>query len=182
MFNRTLAHLQKLPLQTRIQILWISGVILATLLVALWTFSLKWEIRRLGQSTEILTNEQPIKLEEKFTKIEWAEIGPQTKIFFAVSNQTADILNFSQIDDITLTLGKNIFKPIKLIDRQNRPFPQRILSHSQIFGVLIFDLQETDSAEIVFSDLFFEKAPETIFQENLSVNLDELDQKQELRN
>lgn len=181
-FERLISQLRQKPYQTRIKILWTTTAVAGLLVLAVWGVSLKSEINKLdGQKLLPEINAQQ-ENDKKFVEVERVESsGNAFNIFFRVKNDTNDILNFSRAEEVTLQARGTEISPNQISDRQNKQFVQKILSHTENFGVLVFPPLNSDSAELTFKDLYFEKSPETIFKEVLELDLDELKKDQTLR-
>ena len=173
--------LQQKPLHVRIRILWGTTLVLGILLIAVWGMTLKAELNSISGNQE---NNEPLKqTSSQYIFVERAESQDDTlTLYFRVNNPTNDILNFSKLEDIEFTVQGTTLKPSKFTDRQGQSFVQKILSHSENFGTLVFSLEEAADSSITFDDLYFESKPETIFKETLELDLEKLSQPQELRN
>lgn len=176
-----IAELQQKPLHIRMRVLWATTAVVAVLLVALWGITLKSELNHLGGNTPA---PQPIpQTAVKYIFVERAETTKNSfLLYFRINNDTSDILNFSKLTDIKLTANGNSINPSKITDRQGQNFVQKILSHSENFGIMIFPLNSAADGSIVFDNLYFESHPETSFKETLNLNFEELNKPQELRN
>ncbi|MBI3952655.1 MAG: hypothetical protein HY336_01735 [Candidatus Doudnabacteria bacterium] len=180
--QQLLAKVQNKPYETKLKILWSTTLLVGILLISLWLLDLKSTVSKLGNNDSPQTNNSAVT-SKQFIKLERAEVADgSTKIFFSASNDTDDILNFSTINDIRLDVSKSGVKPAKILDRQSKPFVQKILSKSQEFGTLVFSGSMEGSGEIIFDQLYFEKHPESLFKEIIQIDFDGLAKNQELRN
>lgn len=128
-----------------------------------------------------IENETPTQ-EAKYVKVERVESSNNNfKIYFSVHNTQTDILNFSSSNEVKLTASGKTIGPERIVDRQNKPFVQKILSKTENFGILIFPQINSQTAELLFEDLYFENQPDKIFKELLSLDIDELTKNQEVR-
>lgn len=179
-----LKNLRHKPYATKVKILWTITVSVAVILVIIWGYTLRNQISKLDGEKLIdlpdLRN-QP-QVESKFVKIERVESSAkELKIFFSVKNESNDILNFSRAEEVGLEANNSTLVPLYLLDRQNKPFVQKILSKTENFGILIFPPVQADHAVITFKDLYFEKTPQELLKETIKLNLDELTKDQTLR-
>lgn len=179
-----LTKLQHKPEAVRVRILWAVVLVVAAILMILWSVNLKSQFADInGDNLFTLPEEESDTLEQKFISVENAEhTDTGLKIFFKIKNPTKNILNFSKADDITLIIDNEKNAAMKLTDRQNQAFVQKILSDTENFGILFFPKTEARTGKLEFDNLFFENAPETIFKEILDLNFDKLNNQEELRN
>lgn len=179
-----LSELQKKPYETRVKILWGTTAVAAIVIIVIWTFTLKDTVGNIGPisltpSGQINKNQSEISV----ITIERAErINNNLRIYFNINNATDDILTFSKLEDVELELSSGKKQPISLLDRQGLPLVQKVLSHTQIFGTLIFDNTEETEATLKFNNMFFEKAPDNTLMQTLPLNLQTLIQNSEVRN
>jgi hypothetical protein len=103
------------------------------------------------------------------------------KIYFNINNPTNDIINFATTDNIKLLVNDAKLNPLRILDRQKKPFVSRILSHTQNFGILYFNPTSADFGTLTFSDLFFEKKPDGLFKEEFNLDFQALNKPEELR-
>lgn len=179
-----LKQLQQQPYKTRIRIMWGTTVVLAVILLSIWVFSIKKEIANLdGQNLlGIQESHEAAAQEAKYVKVERIEQSSTSfKIFFSVNNMENDILNFSSNTEVELVVDDLTIQPLRILDRQNKPFVQKILSKTENFGILVFPQVDQDSLTLSFKDLYFENRPDKIFKESIPLDVSELKKNQELR-
>src|SRR5688572_1354024 len=125
-----IASLQQKPLHIRMRILWGTTLVFGVLLVALWGMTLKAELNHISGNK---TDEEPVlKTAVKYILVERVQSQDDTlTLYFRVSNPTNDILNFSKIKDIRLSVNGTALEPSKFTDRQGQNFVQKILSRSE---------------------------------------------------
>ena len=187
--NQLLRNLQNKPYPVRIRILWISTIIIGIMLLTIWLISLKKNLSDLsGFNVLDINNAQNSQIVSKsqtqYIKIERVDSTNDGafQIFFKINNPTLDILNFPPAEKIALNTDRTKLVPLKISDRQGKPFVQKILSKTENFGVLIFQSVKADTGTLIIDELYFEQKPQTIFQETLELNFKELAKSQELRN
>ncbi len=179
-----LNNLQHRPYAVKVRILWTITVSAAVILIVVWGYSLRNQINKLdGEKLISLPNLQnQTVVESKYVKIERVESSTEgLKIFFSVKNDTNDILNFSRAEEVELEANNSKLTPLRLLDRQNKQFVQKVLSKTENFGILIFTPVKTDRATITFKDLYFEKSPEQLLKEVIKLDIEELTKDQRLR-
>lgn len=178
-----LKKIQQQPYRTRVRILWGTTMTVGLVLVIIWFFSVKQEVSRID-NTDLLgiqENEPPAQ-EAKYVKAERIEqTSTSLKILFSVNNSSNDILNFSSDSEVSLVVNGSSTNPVRILDRQNKGFVQKVLSKTENFGTLIFPKIDFSQAELIFEDLHFENEPDKIFKESLPLNFTELNKEQELR-
>lgn len=180
-----ITKLRHKPYETRIRVLWSTTAVLGIILLVLWGYTLKSEIGNLNgtQLLDLPNLDLSQDTPPKFIKVERIEeTATVLKIFFSVNNDSADILNFSSVEEIELSANNTTYQPVQVLDRQNKPFVVKVLSHTENFGTLVFPPVNSDLASITFKDLHFEKQPETIFQETLKLEVAKLKKDAQLRN
>lgn len=178
-------NLQNKPYATRVKILWGAVSIIAVVLFAVWTLSIKSSVSELPGGNILGSNEIKTFAErnEDITQIEYAETtSEELKVYFKISNPTTDILNFSEASDITLTIKGKEYHPKQVVDRQENPFVKKILSKTTNFGILVFDKIEGDEGTLVFDQLSYEKSVEDTFKDENNLIFEELKPLNKLRN
>lgn len=175
-------QLQNKPYQTRVRILWFTTAVVALIIAALWLVSLKVSVKDINVKDLDLSLPN-LQNATKYIVVERAIIEQaNTKIFFKVQNSTDDILNFSTSESISLKMDNQALTPTSILDRQNKPFVQKILSNQQEFGILSFKNNELKEGQLIFDHLYFEKQPEKIFKEIISIDLNKLIKQEQVRN
>ncbi len=181
-----IAELQKKPYATRVKILWGTTAAFAVILLAVWSLSLKSTIKNSsGQPLIPQSSQNPSVDQEEanFLTVERTETaGNVLKIYFNLNNQTDDILNVSKITDIELTTEAGTLKPTKMTDRQGASFVQKILSHTQNFGVLTFAATNEKEGTLTFNEMFLEKNPDQLLMQSLELDFSKLNQDSKVRN
>jgi len=181
-----IGELQKKPYATRVKILWGATAAFAIILVVIWSVSLKSTIENSsGQPLIPQTSEDSNVSQEEtsFLTVERTETtGNTLKIYFNLNNQTDDILNVSKIADIELTTEGGTLKPTKMTDRQGLTFVQKILSHTQNFGILTFPAANGNEATLIFNEMFLEKNPEALLKQTIELDFSKLNQDSKVRN
>lgn len=176
-------NLQNKPYETRVKILWGGVIVIGILLVFAWVFSLKSTISGLDKNSS--ANSAPAETptaKTQYITIERAETSAgNLRIYFKIKNPSNDILNFSKLEDIKLVAGGRELSPVKLLDRQNKPFVQKILSKTENFGMLTFLSEMPDEGKLSFDQLFFENQPQLIFKETSDLDFSQLVKTEELR-
>ncbi|MBI2355987.1 MAG: hypothetical protein HYV13_02180 [Candidatus Doudnabacteria bacterium] len=178
-----IAKIQQKPYKVRMRMLWGATAAVALILMVIWFFSVKKAVTNIDSQDLLNINRNEIPVQEaKYVKVERIEESNNSlKIFFSVNNPETDILSFSSSTEVELTTNKLTLNPVQIQDRQNKMFVQKILSKTENFGILVFSKVDSDSIKLVFKDLYFESRPDKIFSESISLNVDELKMKQELR-
>ncbi|MEJ0021651.1 MAG: hypothetical protein WDN47_03645 [Candidatus Doudnabacteria bacterium] len=180
-----LTKLQKQPYNTRVKILWGSVVVAAIILFGLWVLTLRSSIKHLDTSDLL---KSPSTAGANSTKVNYAAVervdtgSGNLKIFFNFNNTTDDILNVSSLSNISLTANGASIAPSQMTDRQGKPFVQKILSHTQNFGILVFPKIDGASAQLTFDQMFFEGSPDQILSQKLDLDLKKLGKPNNLRN
>ncbi len=177
-------NLQNKPYQTRVKILWGTVIASTLILIGLWILGLRSEFGNLDKQSVLGSNTQVSTISaQHYTQIDGAEIANnQLLIYFSVKNDTGDILNFSKPADVKLTVNGKDNNPSKITDRQNQPYVQKILSHTQNFGIAAFDISQFKSGLLTFDNLSFENNPQSTFKEQVNVDLSKLSQPKDIRN
>lgn len=188
MWKKFLEELQNKPYQTRVKILWGGVSIAAIILLVIWSFSLRSTIKDLKGVDLINTSKNnssnnQTQTQTQYATIEWAEINiSNVKLFFNYNNPTNDILNVPALTDITLSLNGKLLNPTQITDRQNNPFVQKVLSHTQKFGILVFPRVDGEAGELNFNQMFFEQTPNATFNQKINLNLKDLEKSAKVRN
>lgn len=186
-FQNWLENLQNKPLKVRVRILWVVCLAVAVALIAIWSLSIKAQIKNIGNDKNNKDNSSPVS-EQPENTVQYIAVervedqGNSLKIYFNVNNNTNDILNFSKMEDIELKLNDQTKNPLAVRDRQGNAFVGKVLSKTQVFGIITFDKVQEDSATLTFGQLFFEKHPELILKQSLDLNFKQLKLEQNLRN
>lgn len=179
MWNNFLNKIQSKPYETRVKILWITTTIAAICLVAVWAVNLKAQIKNFSPKPE--GQNQTIESAPRYASVDRAEItNNEVKIFFKINNNTTNILNVSKKDYVRLEIDGKIYTPIRVTNRQGNDFVAKVLSHTEEFGILIFENIQGNSGKLTFDQLSFE-GETTIFRESFEINLDKLNQTKEIR-
>lgn len=181
-----IGELQKKPYATRVKILWGTTAAFALIIIVLWSINLKTTIKNsdgqpLVQAPDTIN--QLNQTESNFVTVERVEINNSAlRIFFNLNNTTDDILNVSKLSSIQLTTEKGTTSPTKILDRQNQTFVQKVLSHTQNFGVLVFPTTDQKTATLTFNEMFLEKNPNQLLKQTLELDLAKLNQDSTIRN
>ena len=179
--------LQEKPYEVKVRILWGTVIGAAIILVVILVFNIKSTLQNVDGKKLIDLN-TPSSQTTKDTEIQYASVErverteKVLKIYFNLNNSTDDILNVSKVSDITLTFDGNESKPQSMADRQGSPFVQKILSHTQNFGVLTFAPINANLATLTLDQMYLEKNPSSIFQQKLELDLDKLTETTKVRN
>lgn len=181
-----IAELQKKPYATRVKILWGGTAAFAIILVIIWSLSLKSTIKNssgqplIPQASELTSKDQE---ETDFLDVERTETtGNTLKIYFNLNNKTDDILNVSKTANIELVTNAGTFRPSKMTDRQGQTFVQKILSHTQNFGILTFSAVNDTKATLIFNEMFLEKNPNQLLKQTFELDFEKLNQDSQVRN
>jgi hypothetical protein len=183
-----LKNLQQRPYHVRVRILWSTVLVVAVLLLIVWVQNLKSNVNKMDNSNmlgvdvgEVL--QEVSESQQKNISIEWLEQQNNLLlVYFKVNNPTDDIMNFSKLEDIKLEVKGNIEQPTKITDRQGNAFVQRVLSHTQNFGILTFVTTGADGETLVFDQMNFEQSSDKIFKESFVLDYAVLTNTPELRN
>jgi len=183
-----ISNLQKKPYETKIRILWGTGIVAGIILVVVWVFSLKNTIQNAGNepflpTTASVSGSTSPQSQTQFVSVERVEKTTSSlKIYFNLNNQTDDILNIPSVDNITLNSSGNTTHPVTILDRQSQPFAQKVLSHTQVFGILAFPATPDTQGTLTFDQMFMERTPDQIFQQQLILDFKKLNQDPKVRN
>jgi hypothetical protein len=183
--NNFLDELQKKPYGTRVRILWGTTAVVAIIVIIIWGISLKASIKNTtGKSLVTPPVSRQDQSDSQFATVESMETSKdQTKIYFNLNNPSDDILNVSPLENISLTINNETISPSALQNRQGQPFAKKILSHTQIFGVLIFPATtEGDQGTLLFERMFLEKSPDNYLKQSIDLDLNQLKTDSKLRN
>lgn len=177
-------RLQDKPQKTRTRILWVASCFAAIVVFTVWFTTFKNELGKInGSELAELQAQVTLESEPHYLKVTRAEFKDNNlSLYFDITNDTDDILNFSKNSEITLTANGEERKPTQITDRQNNPYVQKALSRSQTFGILKFDLSDTETGKITFDNLYFEQSPQTRFKETISLDFVKLQTTQTIRN
>jgi hypothetical protein len=180
-----IGELQKKPYETRIKILWGVTIGFGIILIALWSLNIKSTIKNSSGQPLIPISENtnlPDQDESNFITVERVEISSSAlRIYFNLNNQTDDILNVSRLAGIELTTDQGTIRPTQIQDRQNQTFVQKVLSHTQNFGVLVFPSINADKGSLTFNGMFLEKNPDQILKQTLELDFSKLNQDSKIR-
>ena len=175
-------RLQNLSYKTRVRILWGTAAIAAIALIAVWSFNLRSDFKTVNTGDLLGDTATGAQTQNKYVKVERISTDDQgLRIYFSIENPTDEILNFSPVDAINLEFGNAGIKPLSILNRQDQPFVQKILSHTTQFGILVFGPIEAQKATLSFGNLFFENSTQASFKETLELDLDKLNKQEELR-
>src|SRR6185436_4150448 len=133
--------LQAKPYATRLRILWGTVIVVGIVLIVAFVYNIKNTVTGIDAKDIIHVDQENSTpgSETNFVTIERVEQTEKVlMIYFNFNNTTNDILNISGLSDITLTSGTTQSHPTKLTDRQGDTFVQKVLSHTQNFGILTF--------------------------------------------
>ena len=182
--NDKIEKLQNKPYEDRVRILWTVVVIVGIILLVLWVLSLKNTFSGLDTKSLINTNtgQNTTEASTQFASVERVELGENLKIYFNINNTTDDILNISKLENINLVVNGQTVKPKSMNDRQGAVFVQKVLSHTQNFGTLTFPATDSNQAELIFDQMFFENNQSSIFKQTMELDLDKLNKDSNLRN
>lgn len=187
--NDQLEKLQKRPYQDRIKILWTVVAVCAVILLGIWIFSLKHTFSNIGnvkslvQTQTAATNQALGESQTQFAAVERVEkTGDTLKIYFNLDNPTDDILNVSNVENITLNVSGSSLNPNQVSDRQGQPFVQKILSHTKNFGVLTFNGVNATSGKLTFDQMFLDNSPANPFKQTLNLDFNKLNDSTKVRN
>ncbi len=179
-----ITKLQELAYPTRVRILWITFLIVATGLTVLIIQSIRSTVSNAGGNlTKIELTKSLPESETTYVSVERIE-GDSTllKVYFNLNNTGTDILNVPKLTDIDLKTGEDFLHPQKITDRQGKPFAQKVLSKTQVFGILYFPATSAHTATLTFNGMFLELQPTRTFRQTLNLDLDKLSKQSEVRN
>lgn len=177
-----ISNLQKLPLATRVRILWITVAVIAAALVGIWVWNLKAQVSRLDKDNLLPAFNTSITQGQKTIRVEWTETKDnRLKIYFKVNNNTNDILNLPELSQIKLMTKEKEMSAESVLDRQNKNFVKRVLSKTENYGVLTFPKIDEDKATVYFNQMYYEMRPNESFSEQLELNFKDLNQAPQLR-
>ncbi len=162
---------------------------IGVILIVVWVLNLKSTFNSvdpkslIGTSSGATTTNNSVLTKVSYAQVERIEQTSLTfKIYFNVNNTTDDILNFSTLTDITLQVDGQTYAPKQLLDRQGTPFAQKILSHTQDFGILVFGPIAGDRGTLTLDNMSFETANNSTFKQELNLNFSDLKNSLKLRN
>lgn len=175
-------NIQNKPLKTRLRIIWLTTGVCAVALVAIFIYNLKSELNSIDGDPLVIDKPENKESTSNYTTAERADFAEgSVQIFFKVNNNTDDILNFSKLEAIKLIADDKTIEPTKITDRQGKPFFAKILSHTEVFGIITFPIGNAESGTLTLDDMFFETRPESIFQQEIDLDFEQLKKSQELR-
>jgi hypothetical protein len=180
--NDFIHYLQTRPDHTKRTIIVGVSALMIMGMGTLWAQSLQRQFAMQDQQAEggevagsILVSEHRIRIEGKEEK------NGKTLIYFRLTNETSDIINFSSNGKITFQSGNEYVSPEKVTDRQGQEFVKKVLSKSTEYGVLVFPGLDEARGTLTFDGLYFEQDPTKVFMEQHRIDLDQLRPLQELR-
>jgi hypothetical protein len=156
--------------------------------VAIFVLNLKHTIGKIDKKSLIklgASSKEMTRTTTAYADIERVERTEKLlKIYFNFKNPTDDILNIPKLEEIALNVGATELRPQKITDRQGKIFVQKILSHTQNFGILIFppSASDRDQASLTWNGMFLETNPDGKFSQKIELNLKELSQPAKVRN
>jgi hypothetical protein len=176
--------LQEQPYETRVKILWVVVAIVAVILLVLIVTSIKDTISNVGGNLVQIeaakfVPDSPVA----YASVERVEANDKTlKVYFNLNNSGNDILNVPKLAEITFSVGNNVFRPQKITDRQGNPFVQKVLSHTQNFGILFFPAVNGTKGTLLFDQMSLEQATSNVFQQKIWLDLNQLSKNSQVRN
>jgi hypothetical protein len=177
-----IGYLQKQSYHARVRILWGTVAVVAAVLFILWIVTLKSTIKHLGTDNNTNVSGAATQTAAAYATVERAENNQNNlKLYFYFDNPTKDILNVSQLSDIELLVNNQRLKPTKMTDRQGQPFVQKVLSHTQNFGILIFPKTDANRGELSFNAMFFEQTTQQLLTQTIKLNFKDLQKSTNLR-
>jgi hypothetical protein len=181
-----LNELQNKPYETRVRILWVTVGVIAVAIFIIWVMSVKSDISKLDTKNLLTIPTQSTNSNQtavNYVNIERAEVaGQNLKLYFNFNNTTDDILNISKLTDITFNIDNQQINPTQILDRQGQTFVQKVLSHKQDFGILVFLNPHATTGTISFNQMFFEQTPDQKLTQTINIDLKQLEQLTKLRN
>ncbi|MGE5297543.1 MAG: hypothetical protein ACM3KM_00020 [Acidobacteriaceae bacterium] len=176
-----LTSIQNLPLRKRIRILWITLGVAAIAILAIWYFSLSGSVNLMGGEKQNENISRPVG--NKYVKVDWAQkLDGNLEVYFKVKNDTQNILNFSNKDQVTLKYDDTRSQASKIEDRQGQEFVKKVLSNTEVYGKVVFpDVGDTKKLVLDFDNLFFETDPNNSFIEEVTIDLSTLQEPLEIR-
>jgi len=183
--NDFITNLQKKPYETKVRILWGVSLTIGIILIVVWLGSLKNMISNTSGQAVVTTNPLPISTKSQilFIKVERVEkTTTALKIYFNINNPTDDILNIPSGDNVTLNSAGANTHPQTLLDRQSQPFAKKILSHTQMFGILVFPATPDTQGTLTFDQMFMEQTPDQKLSQELFLDFARLNQNPQVRN
>ena len=176
--------IQDLPYASRVKIMWVAVTVIGLIVVLLWILNLKSTIKNLNTDDTSKASSAPTtQTSSNYVSVERIEATTSSfKIFINFNNPTDDILNIPQVSDISLTVNNQTFHANQITDRQGQPFVQKILSHTQNFGILMFSRNDGDTGELDINQMFFELSPNEILNQVIKLDFKKLETKSSLRN
>jgi len=183
--NKFLRNLQNQPYETRVKILWATTAVVAIAVIVIWAVSFKSTVRNSGPVTLTPSTERVgvNQTETKLIKIERAEkTDGLLKLYFTINNDTDDILSFSKKEEVSLTTNNQQVLATSLLDRQGMPLVQKVLSKTQIFGMVTFPDSTDLNPTITFANMFFEKSSTSLLKQSEKLDLKTLETNSEVRN
>ena len=186
--NGQIERLQKQPYEVRIKILWGVVAVSAVILLVIWILSLKQTFSNISGKSLVQTPTAAAvnalsESQTRFAAVERVEkTGNILKIYFNINNPSADILNVSKLENITLDANGQSIKPKGMSDRQGQAFVQKVLSHTQNFGILTFNGIDSAFGKLTFDQMFLESSPADVFKQTLNLDFKKLNDSTKVRN
>ena len=182
--NNPLNKIQQQPYETRVKILWSVVALVAIGLLFLMINSIRNTIANAdGTLIQIEAAKYVPQSSVDYVAVESVEQNDKSvKIYFNLNNPGTDILNVPKLSNITFNYGSTVVHPQKLTDRQGNPFVQKVLSHTQNFGIMIFPSITGQKGSLVFDQMYLEQAPNDVFQQKLWLDLNQLSKVPKVRN
>lgn len=166
--------IQDQPLHIRNRILFVSVGMVGAAVIAVWAVTFKQDLKQLSVASVTTTTQTQESAPHYLSVSAKDSSDGKLLLYFSINNDTADILNFPQASDISLTIYGKKYNPDKITDRTGNEFIKKSLSHSQAFGILSFSGVPNGSGEITFNNLYFEQSPGSLFSETLPLNIAKL--------
>lgn len=179
-----LKQIQQQSYETRSRIFWIVVAGMAVVLVILIVQSIKNTIGNVGGNlVQIEAAKYVPESTTTYVRVEGVTQNSQTlQVYFNINNSGTDILNVSKLSQITFTFGSNVIHPSKITDRQGNPYAQKILSHTQNFGILVFPGIGNQKGSLLFDQMFLETAPSDLFQQKIWFDINQQSNPTQVRN
>jgi hypothetical protein len=179
-----ITKLQELAYPTRVKILWVTFLIVAAGLTILIIESIRNTVTNAGGNLTKIESAKPLpESDTSYISVERIERDNNLlKIYFNLRNTGTGILNVPKLTDINLKAEEDVLNPQKITDRQGNLFAQKVLSATQVFGILYFPTTDARTATLTFNNMFLELEPTRIFRQTLNLDLDKLSKQSEVRN
>ncbi len=167
------------------RILWLTTIAAAIIILAIWSVGFKKEFAQINGSaaSNQITVTTPQVAALHYLKVDGSEVtNGKLLVYFSLDNDSNDILDAPKTSQIKLTDGRDTYTPSAVSDRQSQPYPQKVLSHSQAFGILTFDQTNIKKADLTFDSMFFENSQDKTFKETATIDTDQPFEASKLRN